>query len=145
MVDPSSGEEILSYDHANIQDHSYKELAHREHQELQKYAIQEDGAGNQQHAWEVNNPADYDIDDSMKDLDLRPENDEEYEQANIEEICETVFSQIPQREYNQMTMWAAEYLPEDFIRPFNQVMSSGDPDEIYAAINKLINIYQEYN
>ena len=51
-----NGEEQLSYDHANVKDHSFKEAANRQHQEDQKYAISEDNEGNQYHAWDVENP-----------------------------------------------------------------------------------------
>jgi hypothetical protein len=45
--------------------------------------------------------------------------------------------------YNQMTAWAADNLPEQEINIFDQVMERGDPQAIYFAIQSLSYRYQE--
>ena len=138
-----NGEEQLSYDHANVQDHSFREAANRQHQYDQQYAIREDNAGNQYHAWDVENPEAYDEDAYQPQIE--EEDDDLYSEEDIDSfINEEVYEACGGIEgYAELTEFAKENWTEQDIEAFNAAMDTNDIDLMRHAIDFLISDFND--
>ena len=140
-----NGEEQLSYDHANVQDHSFREAVNRQHQYDQQYAIREDNAGNQFHAWDVENPEAYDEDAYQPQVEEPQEEEDLYSEEQIDSfINEEVYEACGGREgYQELIEFAKEHWTEKDIEAFDAAMETSDIDLMRKAINFLIEDYNE--
>ena len=142
-IDPATGEEVLNYDQAVVHDHSFKEAANRQHQEDQKYAIQEDNAGNRHHAWDVENPEQYDEDGYYQQVE-EDESDDYYTEEQISSFIDEVYDIAGGQEgYAEMIAHARETWNDQDIEQFNAVMDSENLQLMSAAIQFLIEDWNE--
>ena len=143
LVDPSTGEQYLDYNHANVIDHNHRIAAIEEVTRQQQYAITEDQEGNQTHAWHVEDPEAYE--DVYEPQAEESEEEEEYSEEEIDAfITNEVYEACGGREgYAELIDFAKEHWTEKDIEAFDNAMDTGNLDLMRHAINFLIEDYNE--
>ena len=146
LVDPSTGEQYLDYNHANVIDHNTRIAAIEEVNRQQKYAITEDHEGNKSHAWDVDNPEAYDADSNVL-TDYDPSDDLEYtadDFSSMEELTSYLLDECGD-EYQHLLNWASNTLDEEDIELYDQLIESGDVAAVIDAVKQLTLLYNNYH
>ena len=120
------GIEHLSYDHANVTDHSINADIREQHQRIQDSAITEDSLGNLTHEWA-----------DMADTDAQSE--------IASDVNQFIEQAIGMENYKSMLYWAGKTLPDNEIDSFNRIIDSGDQERMQDIIVSLFTVYQKAN
>lgn len=143
-----NGIERLSYEHAHVFNNATRLAAQAEALGNQQNYFSQDTEGNIEHQWDfqegneelvnyIHGESDeYDSEEFEEDDD-GVEVDDDF----IEHIYENLISE---EDYDTVIEWAGENLSDDLVDQFDDIMDSGDEDDIWNAIEKLIDIYNEY-
>ena len=141
------GIEHLDYNHGNVFNHATRLNAQAEALGQQQNYFSQDVEGNVDHEWSLEQEGTEELvnyihgenDDYFSD----EEDDDgvEVDDDFIEHIYENLISE---EDYDTVIEWAGENLSDDLVDQFDDIMDSGDEDSIWNAIEKLIDIYNEY-
>ena len=140
-IDPSTGEEIISYEHAQVIDHSYRDDVQREHRALEQQAIYEDENGIHSVFADAIDEGERRAEESQ--YEAEDEYEEEDQELSFDEFADGIYDQLEggQQGYQVLTNWAAQNWAEYDIEQFDSIMDSGD----YALMTQAINyLYQQY-
>lgn len=141
IVNPATGEQTISYDHAVVTDNGYRDDVQRAHRELEKHAYYEsdDGIHN---VWADQLNANPDL--ASEEIVEEQQQEEEIDN-NFAVFEQGIYDQIGGREaYQQMTAWAAKNWLQSDIDDFDATFDSGDYQEMLNAINFLYNDYHKF-
>ena len=142
VVNPATGEQTISYDHAVVTDNGYRDDVQRQHRELEKRAYYE-SEGEIHNAWSDELTANPDLaaEEVIEEQPIEDEVDNTFEQFQS-----GIFEQCGGEEgYQRMTAWAAKNWLQSDIDDFDAVFDSGDYEQMFNAINFLYQDYNTYN
>ena len=145
VVNPATGEQTISYDHAVVTDNGYRDDVQRQHKEFEKQAYYE-SEGEIHNAWSDALTANPDLAAEEVIEQQQPQEDESEDALEFSEFQEGVFEQLGgEQNYRQMTQWAAKNWLQSDIDDFDSVMDSGDYELMLNAIQFLYNDFSNYN
>jgi hypothetical protein len=137
VVDPDTGEEIVSYDEGIFDSGEGRNAAIAHHMQSHQAQYVTDANGRVHHEWS----------------DLDPERYQQYEQDYVDpDEYSKHYQQLPVTEedqqylhdivggtdaYEDLLVWASRALDQDDINAYDQIMDSGDIGEMEAAIRWL--------
>ena len=133
-IDPQTGEERLSYDHAVVEDHSIRRAEYDQVQDQQSQYITEDSQGNREHFYNIGDEGQL-YDEGQDLIDDEWESDEE--DFDDSEIFEYIEETLGEGVYDQLISWAEENLDDDDIEGFNDAMDTNDPETMLRWIAAL--------
>jgi hypothetical protein len=129
VITNPDGSESISYDDAHIEDNSWRQNAveySNDHQEDWIYTNSHDEAFH-----EAFSPNSFEGQDFENPGELWAD----------EDVAEAVNHVGGAAEYARMQDWAIESLGDEWVDQFNNIMDSGDPGDIYNALEVLSNLY----
>ncbi len=143
-TDPS-GQEHLSYDHANITDHSIHRDIYQDFEQNQEHFVHVDGQGNRQHDYDLGEEGALYDQNTNYELESDPEfYDDEDEYTATDEVFQILEENgISEDDLNDVIDWAEYGIDEHEQNMFNEIMESNDPDLIIRAIAALIEMWNE--
>jgi len=127
-VDPATGQEFLSYDHAHVEDHGEKLQQIDEFQHGQQFY--------QNTAGDVRNIYADAPDQIVEDDPTLHLTDEAEEQA-----MDWVESAFTYQTYAEMIQWASDNLETEMIMNYNDIIESNNINDIKEAATALYNFY----
>ena len=144
MVDPSTGEEIISYDHAVIKDYGHIDAVQRQHREQEQRAYYEDANG-LHNRWADQLPEESEYEAYEEQVEEPQEDEDLYSDEEIDAfINDEVYEACGGREgYQELTEFARSEWTEKDIQAFNKCMDSGDIDLMRKAIGFLVDDFNE--
>ena len=156
MIDPSTGEEVISYDHAVIKDYSHIDDVQREHRhQEQNYAYYEDENGihsrwadavdtaEQQAEQQWNERQQYQEPEPRVTDKSATEDDDSEGFVDGDSVAQYI-QDTQADEYREMMSWASDFCDDDFIQQYDQIMDEGNPDKMIRAINVLVDMYHKH-
>ena len=143
FINPQTGEETISYDHAVVTDHGYIDDVQRQHRELEQRAYYEDANGIH-NRWADAIPDEEEYEAEYEQPQYQEEEVEEDSEAlTMQEFSQAVFDEIGFDNYKDMTNWAYDNLSDDWIEEFNDAVDSGDVAHFERYLLELIHIYNQ--
>ena len=145
FIDPATGEEIISYDHALVIDHSYIDEVQRQHRELEQQNYYEDANGiHSQWADQLPDEAEYEAYEEQHEVEAEDDSDDYYTEEQISSFIDEVYDIAGGQEgYAEMIAHARETWNDQDIEQFNAVMDSENLQLMSAAIQFLIEDWNE--
>ena len=139
MYEDQYGNTHVSFENAIVVDHGLRQQIQAEALDDQESFITQDSEGNLEHEW------DFEGTEEVVDYIHSDEDDEEYEDDDEDfDVSESIFEDlIDEDNYEMLTDWAADNLSEATIDEFDNIIENGDYEDIYNAIEQLIDIYNE--
>ena len=145
-----NGIEQVSYDNPVITDHSHKMAAIQEMQDEQQYYIQQDQYGNTSHVYDHGeNGQQWDADDTYQNFNPTEDEYEEEDDDEDTEVDDDFYEYLMEQlggesVYDELIEFAGNGgISDQEVEEFNFIMDSGNQEAIVAALNVLIELYND--
>ena len=142
VLDPNTGEEIVSYDQGVFDSGEGRNAAIADHMQSHQAQYVTDANGRVHHEWSDLDPARYQqYEEDYVDPD---EYGTQFDQMEISDNDQEYLQDIVggSEVYSEIVAWAAESLDSDDIEAYDQIMMSGDIAEMEEAVRWL---YEHYS
>jgi hypothetical protein len=144
-IDPTTGEEVISFDTGHFDDGIGRNAAIARHMQSHQAQYVEAPDGQVRHEWADLDPEIYqryehdyvdpdEYGEQFEDMDLT-ENDQEYLQDIVG----------GSEAYQELITWASNVLSPDDIQAYDQIMQSGDVGDMEEAVRWLYEQYSNYD
>ena len=133
------GSESIDFGTANLESHDYKQAILEDFNNDPEQFLTEDAYGNVEHEFDFEGS-----EEISDDYEPEPQSEAIGQYWPSEDVSEMLTSNgFDTDSYAELTTWAAEYLPAEYVEAYDEVMDSGDWEEIQGAIEHLQNLYEE--
>ena len=158
-VSPSYNEATgeVSYEDAEVYDHSGRQHAIEQHQREQEADFENNSFGPPRHRYadldheRVQQITESDYVENEDELDyIIVEDEQEEEETEYDPELAEVVSQVyeltgGQDNYTALITWACDNLDQSIIDEYDSIMDSRNPEQIYAAVNQLKQLFFNNN
>ena len=134
MVDPETGQEIVSYENGTATDHGVKEQQINEFQRESNSYYYDDENGDIHHRYAEGIP------EGEEEVEAEVDDEMVADGAELVQYVEQVYGDL----YGQMIEWAADNLSEEFNESYNDLIDSGNEEEIKEAMAGLYDTFMRH-